>query len=203
MLSSLDMEEEGEKIETEKSLFGIVPCIGSCSNMRVCCTLKFWKDLITSRLILIATYFVFCMYINCVSQVYVQHRAWEYFNHDLRNATVLPDIGFDILPHITDNAIGSMNWADFVTYLIMVSTLIRFIFGITREGHRLRHHILRRHIFALGTLFLLRAFAILSTLLPYDIFHSLYLYDPYIQTHTHTEIPSMDVKKHLVYQNQH
>ena len=124
------------------------------------------EKLLTSRLVLVAVYFIFCMYINCVSQVYVQHRAWEYFNHDLQNATVLPDIGFDIFPHITQNAIGSMNWADFITYAIMASTLIRFIFGITREGHRLRGHILRRHIFALGTLFLLRAFAILSTLLP-------------------------------------
>ena len=152
--------------EVEKPLFGIVPCIGSCYNVSVCCTLTFWKNLLTSRLVLVAVYFIFCMYINCVSQVYVQHRAWEYFNHDLQNATVLPDIGFDIFPHITENAIGSMNWADFITYAIMASTLIRFIFGITREGHRLRGHILRRHIFALGTLFLLRAFAILSTLLP-------------------------------------
>lgn len=106
------------------------------------------------------------MYLNCVSQVYVQHRAWEYFAGDLQNATVLPDIGFDMLPYITDNAIGSMNWADFITYAIMAATFVRFIFGVTREGHRLRRHIIRRHLFALGTLFILRGFAILSTLLP-------------------------------------
>ena len=37
---------------------------------------------------------------------------------------------------------------------------------MTATNHRIRRHIFRRHILNLGTLFLLRAFAIISTMLP-------------------------------------
>jgi len=147
---------------------GLIPYIGTISNWRMLVTCKFWIDLVTSPIAATAVYFITCMYLNCVSQVYVQRRAWDYFDGDLDYSKLLPDVGFDAIPEITGTALFTdMNWADFVTYSIMAVTAVRFFFGVAPSTNaRLRQHILRRHLFALGTLFILRSFAILSTLLP-------------------------------------
>jgi hypothetical protein len=73
---------------------------------------------------------------------------------------ILPDIGFDALPDIDPL------WADVMVYFAMLMTMVRFLFGVTDDNKRIRRHIFRRHIFNLGTLFILRAFAIISTMLP-------------------------------------
>jgi len=48
----------------------------------------------------------------------------------------------------------------------MFLTLVRFFLGVTANNFRIRRHIFRRHIFCLGTLFIFRAFSIISTMLP-------------------------------------
>ena len=76
------------------------------------------------------------------------------------NTPTLPDIGFDILP------VWPSYLADLACYSYMLSTLVRFFFGHTSTGLRLRRHIFRRHILLLGSLFWVRAFSIISTMLP-------------------------------------
>lgn len=119
-----------------------------------CVNPTWWKSGLTSPLAVTFLYLLVCMYGNCVVQVYAQYRSEKI------NAETLPDIGFDILPDIHHK------WADIWCYGMMGITFVRFCFGFTSDGCRIRKHIFRRHIFCLGTLFLFRAFSIISTLLP-------------------------------------
>ena len=74
--------------------------------------------------------------------------------HDLESLT-LPDVGYDWLPKIDSK------WADYVLYVSMLVTFIRFTCG-----GRMRATITRRWATCLGMLFALRGISIVVTPLP-------------------------------------
>ena len=119
-----------------------------------CFTPTFLWNNLTSPMLITFVFLMLCMYINCVSQVFVQYRSVRIV------AEPLPDLGFDVLP--TTNH----HWPDYFVSFFLSTTTVRFFFGCTVTGFRIRRHIFRRHIFCLGVLFIFRGFSIVCTMLP-------------------------------------
>jgi hypothetical protein len=130
------------------------------------------------QFIFIIIYTFITLYINCISQIYTQYRINSVVNmkvlslstnQNLSNQTlldvvnellVLPDIGFDFIPYMTPI------YVDYFIYFFILLTLFRFCFTHTNNGYQINFRFLRQHILCMGTLYLLRAFSIYSTILP-------------------------------------
>eukprot|EP00397_Hematodinium_sp_SG-2012_P026335 GEMP01027584.1.p1 GENE.GEMP01027584.1~~GEMP01027584.1.p1 ORF type:complete len:384 (+),score=36.57 GEMP01027584.1:118-1269(+) len=95
---------------------------------------------------------VIAVYIDCVAQVYLQ------LNY-VKTHLVLTDLGFQFLPY-WDNVHAS----DYVVLGFIAVTFLRFL--VFTGPMSMRWTIMRRTILCLGTLFFLRGFSIICTVLP-------------------------------------
>lgn len=127
-----------EEVPWWKNLFGIDELL----------TIRYqWPQVIVAVFICTGS-----VYIDCIAQVYLQ------LNYE-KTQVVLTDIGFRLLPYW-----NSIHASDYVVIGLVSTTFLRFI--VFTGPMSMRWTILRRTILCMGTLFLLRGFSIICTVLP-------------------------------------
>ena len=113
--------------------------------------------------VIMATVSYFMTVLQCVCEIRVMHLyedvASLYNSKEIIRFT-LPDIFFEFLPEMPYWAADAYLWS------IVAPTIIRFTFGVTPSGFRIRRHIFRRHILVLAILYFFRCFTIICTQLP-------------------------------------